>query len=118
MTKFELYTKDFNVLFKKLRNSKKYHCNTLPKKIPAGSIYCFSENNKVLYVGRSKQILNVRIKGHISKSAADSPLAWAIWVEENNDKEKNDERFIPYKPYSKGKTSTKAVRNRKAVKQN
>ena len=45
---------------------------------PEGGVYLFSEGASHLYVGRSKRQLNKRLRGHIRKSAKDSPLAFKL----------------------------------------
>lgn len=45
---------------------------------PEGGVYLFSEGESHLYVGRSKRQLNKRLRGHISKSTKDSPLAFKL----------------------------------------
>lgn len=45
---------------------------------PEGGVYLFSEGGSHLYVGRSKRQLNKRLRGHIRKSAKDSPLAFKL----------------------------------------
>ena len=45
---------------------------------PKGGVYLFSEGASHLYVGRSKRKLNKRLRGHIKKSAKDSPLAFKL----------------------------------------
>lgn len=45
---------------------------------PVGGVYLFSEGESHLYVGRSKRQLNKRLRGHIRKSAKDSPLAFKL----------------------------------------
>ena len=45
---------------------------------PEGGVYLFSEGGSHLYVGRSKRQLNKRLRGHIKKSAKDSPLAFKL----------------------------------------
>ena len=45
---------------------------------PEGRVYLFSEGASNLYVGRSKRQLNKRLRGHIRKSAKDSPLAFKL----------------------------------------
>lgn len=45
-----------------------------------GGIYVFSEGDSVMYVGRTKQGIRARLRGHYK--AADAPLAWLIAREE------------------------------------
>lgn len=63
--------------YKLLKKSSKYKIKSIPKDCPVGGVYMFSVKGKVLYVGRTKRKISVRLKGHIS-NAGDCPLAWRM----------------------------------------
>ena len=55
----------------------------LPKKGPVGGgIYVFSDGDRILYVGRTKQSIRSRLRAHYK--ADDAPLAWLIARKEEN----------------------------------
>jgi hypothetical protein len=50
---------------------------TIRSDCPTGGIYLFTENNVHLYVGRTKRLIKVRLKNHVS-TADDCPFAWRL----------------------------------------
>lgn len=51
--------------------------DTIQGDCPVGGIYLFTEYGKHLYVGRTKQSIKARVKGHVG-TANDCPFAWHL----------------------------------------
>ncbi|MCB0375086.1 MAG: GIY-YIG nuclease family protein, partial [Sinomicrobium sp.] len=48
---------------------------TCPKQTPQGGVYMFSEEENVLYVGRTKRKIRQRLQDHIAANRRDCPFA-------------------------------------------
>ena len=77
-SKFARYMESLHEKYEQLMAMKPVTMESLLHNTPEGGVYLFSEGASHLYVGRSKRKLNKRLRGHIRKSAKDSPLAFKL----------------------------------------
>jgi len=74
---FRQFVEQLHPKFELLINSDPCTTETLPKKIPLAGIYLFSEKNKHLYVGRSRNIRR-RLKLHCRASSQHNQATFAF----------------------------------------
>ena len=77
-TRFARYVENLHEKYEHLMAMKPVTMESPLHTTPEGGVYLFSEGSSHLYVGRSKRQLNKRLRGHIRKSAKDSPLAFKM----------------------------------------
>jgi len=77
-SRFARYMENLHEKYEQLMAMKPVTMETPLHNTPEGGVYLFSEGASHLYVGRSKRQLNKRLRGHIRKSAEDSPLAFKL----------------------------------------
>lgn len=75
---FSKYVETLHEKYEQLMEMKPVTMEVHLRNTPVGGVYLFSEGTHHLYVGRSKRKLNKRLRGHIRKSAKDSPLAFKL----------------------------------------
>jgi hypothetical protein len=77
-SRFTRYMENLHEKYEHLMAMEPVTMESLLHNTPEGGVYLFSEGASHLYVGRSKLKLNKRLRGHIRKSAKDSPLAFKL----------------------------------------
>lgn len=77
-SRFARYVENLHEKYKQLMAMEPVTMESPLHNTPEGGVYLFSEGAIHLYVGRSKRQLNKRLRGHIRKSAKDSPLAFKL----------------------------------------
>ncbi len=75
--RFHKYIVNLDKKHKELLKVGPVKMDSLPKDMPVGGIYLFSEGRNHLYVGRTKRKISDRLKAHVSK-AIDCPFAFRI----------------------------------------
>lgn len=75
VSKFEKIVKNLEKKYLELKSMKAISILEI-KECPKGGVYTFIQNGKTLYVGRTRRLINVRLKGHIYGN--DCPFAFKI----------------------------------------
>jgi hypothetical protein len=75
--RFRAFTDSLKPRFEALIAMPPARLGSLPRDIPKGGVYLFSEGSRHLYVGRTKRLISKRLCGHVS-TAEDCPLAFRL----------------------------------------
>lgn len=81
--KFEIMISQVAAKYEQLQKSILFNLKRIPRDLPKKGVYLFSENNRVLYVGRSNNIKQ-RLRNHIADSHFKATFAFLLAREESN----------------------------------